>query len=185
VQGLDGVRSIAAADAHSLAVTQSGVVFSWGRAVRRGAQHSLRPIIVEGFEGVRVHQACAGREVAFAIGEDGELFSWGECMDGCLGHGDRQDQPSPKRVEALRGFRMSSVSVGCCNVLALTEDGLVYAWGANKLRALMGNPPVERELLPNPVEALRSVRVGSVAADNCHSYAVRHGRAVGVGAQCP
>jgi alpha-tubulin suppressor-like RCC1 family protein len=34
---------------------------------------------------------------------------------------------TPKRVEALRGVRMSSVSAGICHVLALAEDGQVYA----------------------------------------------------------
>jgi E3 ubiquitin-protein ligase HERC2 len=36
----------------------------------------------------------------------------------------------------------------------------------------LGNPNVERELLPKPVEALRGVRVGSIAAAFNRSYAV-------------
>jgi hypothetical protein len=40
----------------------------------------------------------------------------------------------------------------------------VYAWGENEERAFLGNPHVARELLPKPVEALRGVRVGSIAA---------------------
>jgi E3 ubiquitin-protein ligase HERC2 len=36
----------------------------------------------------------------------------------------------------------------------------------------LGHPRVERELLPKPVEALRGVRVGSIAAHNTRSYAV-------------
>jgi alpha-tubulin suppressor-like RCC1 family protein len=110
--------------------------------------------------------------VSFAIGEGGELFSWGEGNYGILSHGDTQKQPSPKRVEALRGVRMSIVSVAFERVLALTEDGMAYAWGENKERALLGNLDVERELLPKPVEALRSMRMGSVAAGYTRSYAV-------------
>jgi alpha-tubulin suppressor-like RCC1 family protein len=67
---------------------------------------------------------------------------------------------------------MSSVSVGSCHVLAQTEDGVVYAWGENWQRAVLGDLHVERELLPKPVEALRGVRVGSVAAGDERSYAV-------------
>jgi alpha-tubulin suppressor-like RCC1 family protein len=55
---------------------------------------------------------------------------------------------------------------------ALAEDGLVYAWGKNSARSVLGNPDVERELLPTPVELLRGVRVASVAAACDHSYAV-------------
>jgi alpha-tubulin suppressor-like RCC1 family protein len=48
----------------------------------------------------------------------------------------------------------------------------VYAWGKNYERALLGNPDVERALLPTPVEALWGVRVSAVATANCRSYAV-------------
>jgi E3 ubiquitin-protein ligase HERC2 len=113
-----------------------------------------------------------GREYAYAIGEDGELFWWGSGRCYHLGHGDTQDQLLPKRVEALRGVRVSSVSSGARQTLALSEDGLVYAWGLNEKRAVLGNPDVERELLPRPVEALRGVRVVSVVAAYLRSYAV-------------
>jgi alpha-tubulin suppressor-like RCC1 family protein len=172
VEGLEGVHSIAVdGSGCSLAVAQSGEVFSWGMFVLED-RIAPRPTIVNGFAGVRVRQVFAELRATFAIGETRELFSWGRGMYGRLGHGDREDQPSPKRVEALRGVRVSSVAAGCQHALALTEDGLVYAWGENTERAALGNPHVERELLPKPVEALRGVRVGSVAACAVHSYAV-------------
>jgi alpha-tubulin suppressor-like RCC1 family protein len=121
---------------------------------------------------VRVRRVCAGDYAAFAVGEDGEVFSWGRGPDTVLGHGDMQSQPSPKRVEALRGIRVSSVSAGWHHVLALAEDGLVYAWGANDERATLGDPLVERQLLPEPVEVLRGVRVASIAAAGRRTYAL-------------
>jgi alpha-tubulin suppressor-like RCC1 family protein len=93
-------------------------------------------------------------------------------VNGLLGHGDTQDQHSPKRVEALQGVCVSSVAVGEYRALALAEDGLAYTWSQNEERAVLGSPHVERELLPKPVEALRGVRVGSVAAAGLRSYAV-------------
>jgi alpha-tubulin suppressor-like RCC1 family protein len=172
VEGLESVRSIAAGDHGCFVVTQSGAVFQWGCALLAEAEDSLRPIIVEGFGGVLVRRVCAGDYTAFAIGDGGEIFSWGRGRHGFLGHGDTQSQPSPKRVEALRGVWVSSVSVGIFVVLALAEDGVVYAWGRIEQRTLLGNPHVEEELLPKPVEALRGVRVGSIAATYHRSYAV-------------
>jgi alpha-tubulin suppressor-like RCC1 family protein len=62
--------------------------------------------------------------------------------------------------------------VGEHHVLALAEDGLVYTCGDNFQGVAMGNNPhVESVLLPTPVEALRGVRVGSVAAARDRSYA--------------
>jgi len=76
------------------------------------------------------------------------------------------------RVEALRDVRVTSVAFGCHHAVALAEEGRVYAWGNNWQWALLGNPHVQRELMPKPVEALRGVRVGSVAAAQHRSYAV-------------
>jgi alpha-tubulin suppressor-like RCC1 family protein len=121
---------------------------------------------------VRVRQVFAGISEGFAIGEEGELFSWGVGECGLQGHGDTRDRRSPKRVEALLGVRVSSVASGADHALALAEDGLVYAWGENIWKATLGNLHVERELLPKPVEALRGVRVGSIAACAWRSYAV-------------
>jgi hypothetical protein len=177
-EGLENVRGIAADHGHSLAVTQSGAVFNWGRAlvqeqeVEEEEDGTLRPIIVEGFgEGECVRRVYAGFAAFFGIGEAGELFSWGP-RSRCLGHGDTQSQPFPKRVEALQGVRVDSVSIGLMHALALAEDGLVYSWGYNQGQTLLGNPVVEMELLPKPVEVLRGVRVASVAAADYRNYAV-------------
>jgi alpha-tubulin suppressor-like RCC1 family protein len=172
MEGLQGVRGIAAASGHSLAVTQQGYVFQWGESFTYGVEDSLRPTTVEGFGGVPMRRVHAGWSVFFTIGEDGEFFSCGCGKPGLLGHGDEQSQPSPKRVEALRGVRVSSAAVGDWHALALTEDGLVYAWGENHDGAVLSNPHVERELLPKPVEALRGVRVANVAAACDQSFAV-------------
>jgi alpha-tubulin suppressor-like RCC1 family protein len=132
-----------------------------------------RPVVVEGFGGVRMRRVCTGETidtVLFAIGEDGELFSWGFGRFGMLGHGDEEDQPSPTRVEALRGIRVSAISVGWNHALALTEYGLVYAWGTNKDGATLGNPDIERELLPSPVETLHGVRAVSIAVGEHRNY---------------
>jgi alpha-tubulin suppressor-like RCC1 family protein len=172
VEGLEGVRGIAAGSDHSLAVMQSGDVFHLGESLLFDEEYKFRTRIVDGFGGVRVRSVCAGEKTAFAIGEEGEVFSWGCGDNGCLGHGDTQNQPSPKRVKALRGNCVSSVSVAFYHTLALREDGLMCAWGENRERTLLGNPDVERELLPKPVEALRSVRVSSIVSDQERSYVV-------------
>jgi alpha-tubulin suppressor-like RCC1 family protein len=97
----------------------------------------LQPTTVRGFEGVRVRCVTACWSAAYAIGENGELFSWGRADCGRLGHGDRpdtRDQPFPKRVEALRDVRVCDASAGAYHAVALTENGLVYAWGVNHKR---------------------------------------------------
>jgi hypothetical protein len=135
-----------------------------------------RPVTVEGLEGVHVRRVYAGQcsisneaYNAFAIGEAGELFSWGFGENKCLGRSDEGERSSPKRVEALRGVRVSCVSIGDNHALALTEDGQVYWWGVNNR---LSPPFVLIAQVPMPVEVLRGMRVGSIAAGGHRSYAV-------------
>jgi alpha-tubulin suppressor-like RCC1 family protein len=66
VEGPASVRYIAASRHHSFAVTHCGDVFQWGKSFHRGAEDSFRPVIVEGFGGVRVRCMFAGKYTAFA-----------------------------------------------------------------------------------------------------------------------
>jgi len=172
VAGLENVVGISASVDQSLAVTQSGRVFRWGQSHSDEGEDALRPVAVDRFGGVRVCRVCTDGLKSFAIGEEGELFSWGRNRCGILGHGDVHYQPTPKRVEALRGVRVNSVSAGWSHALALTEDGLVYTWGENTRMATMGNPCAASEMLPRPVGKLRGVRVSSVAVAGWRNYAV-------------
>jgi alpha-tubulin suppressor-like RCC1 family protein len=175
VEGLEGVRGIATDCNRSLAVTQWGAVFHWGKSFLPEAENELRPTIVEGFEGVRVRRVSAGLGAIFAIGENGRVFLWGDGFFALSTHDDtRLLYPpfQPKRVEGLRGVRVSSIAVGRYHALALAEDGLVYAWGENAYGVTLGNPHVQWELLPTPVEALHGVFVGGIAAAGLRSYAV-------------
>jgi hypothetical protein len=55
----------------------------------------LRPIIVEGFGGVRVRLVCAGYCIAFAMSEAGELFSWGPARTGFSATATSRTNPRP------------------------------------------------------------------------------------------
>jgi hypothetical protein len=100
VEKLEGVCGVAATNCHSLAETHSGAVFSWGRALLADSEDVLRPIIVEGFGGVRVRRVCAGVDTVFAIGETGEVFFVGEM---CLRASRPRRSARPALAEARRG----------------------------------------------------------------------------------
>jgi alpha-tubulin suppressor-like RCC1 family protein len=56
--------------------------------------------------------------------------------------------------------------------MSRAEDGLVYVWGDNLDGALGGYTSLDQQWLPDPVEALRRMRVGSIAAAGLRSFAV-------------
>jgi alpha-tubulin suppressor-like RCC1 family protein len=76
---------------------------------------------------------AAGEQQAFALTEDGEVYSWGAAP--ALGRtttsGDKRPGKvlDPGGVQPLKGI--VAVSTGGTNALALADDGTVYAWGDN------------------------------------------------------
>jgi alpha-tubulin suppressor-like RCC1 family protein len=112
------------------------------------------------------------RDTCGLCGEHAEFFTWGFGGDGLLGHGDMQSQPSPKRIEALRGIPVTNASAEKHHAVALSENGLMYSWGNGDTADFWGCPHVEKRLLPTPIEALRGVRMGSIAAAGNRTFAV-------------
>ena len=61
----------------------------------------------------------------------GEVFGWGYNGNGQLGLGNNVNQLSPCRVSALNNIVIIKVVCGYAHTLALTDEGHLYAWGAN------------------------------------------------------
>ena len=73
-----------------------------------------------------------------------------------MGHGDRQRQLLPKKVEALAGQRVVAVSAGGAPSLAITADGAVFTWGHGDHGSLGHGEDVSNQLLPKKIEVVWS-----------------------------
>jgi alpha-tubulin suppressor-like RCC1 family protein len=69
-----------------------------------------------------------GRNCSFVVTSLGRCFSFGTSLEGMLGLGSTLVETDTPRLIALE--RIQSVSAGAAHVLALTEEGHVYAWGS-------------------------------------------------------
>ena len=139
--GGEHVVSVAAASDFSLALSADGSVWSWGagmRSVRGSAtlghgddvSNQRRPKKIEALAGHRIVAVSVGwAGHSLALSADGTVWSWGGGDGGILGHGDEQDQPLPKKIEALTGQRIVSISAGGASGVAVTADGEVWSWG--------------------------------------------------------
>ena len=58
----------------------------------------------------------------------------GDC--GLLGHGDKQHQYTPKRVENLVGVRLKQSACGGAHTAVCSESGEVYTFGKGECRQL-------------------------------------------------
>lgn len=148
------VREVAAGTQHSLALSEGGRVYSFGRNScgqlgRAAAPSSDEVGLGEVLSLPRCASVGAGSYCSAAVGEDGAAWTWGSCAYGELGLGiDRLgiDRVSvgdgaavvaagvpcvvaPRRVAALSG--VAQVAMGRTHTLFRTAGGELHACGRN------------------------------------------------------
>ncbi|KAM3655399.1 LOW QUALITY PROTEIN: RCC1 and BTB domain-containing protein 1-like [Ammospiza maritima maritima] len=123
-----------------------------------------------------IHKVCVfgtSANEAIYITHNNEVFVFGLNCSNCLGTGDNQSTIVPKKLEALCGKKISSLSYGSGpHVVLCTEDGEVYAWGHNGYNQL-GNGTTNQGITPVQVcTNLLIKKVVEVACGSHHSMAL-------------
>jgi E3 ubiquitin-protein ligase HERC2 len=124
-------------DAFCLALCDKGSVYTWGdgdfgKLGRGGSDSTKTPRIVDKLQGLQVDKIFCGGQFAMALCRNGALYSWGQGDHFRLGHGTEEHARLPKFVEALLGKKIVHVAPGLSNVMIVTDDRQVIAWGSNE-----------------------------------------------------
>ena len=161
VEGLPGPVAWVSAAGHSLAVTQSGQLFTWGRndshggggggsrgiqdAGQLGEPRAHVPIQLPGhvdIPGVRFTRVAAGRYHSVAMDDQGLVYTFGlndfsqlgrPGVAACVGGATCRD-PHPTLVPDLPPA--AAIAAGRYHSIALSRSGEVWTWGLN----LCGRP---------------------------------------------
>jgi alpha-tubulin suppressor-like RCC1 family protein len=165
-----GVTQISGGKSFTLALTDEGVLYGWGRnhkgqlgtglglAVDMYAMQSVpQPIEADELLGRKVTHVSCGHSHAACITASGELFYWGMSL-----------HLEPVRVDSLLHTRIVDVACGEDYTLAVGEDGKVYSFGVSKKGAL-GQGSVRRSNQAALIEALQGKKVVQVSAGWKHA----------------
>lgn len=101
------------------------------------------------------------------------LWTWGSDIYGRLGHGTEDcNLDSPAEVQALARVPLKAVTCGSAHNVVVDRDGLCYTWGKCHYGQLGHGEMDQNEKIPRLVEALRQVKLQSVAAGDSHVIAI-------------
>lgn len=170
-------RSLSMGAGHCAAVTDTGLVFTWGqgRYGQLGHGDSLDKIVPQPVQGIsgEIKIVSAGFYHTLSVTKSGSLYTWGDGKEGKLGHNDDATRLLPTLVSEFmdRGIFIRTAQAGGSHTAALSGDLQVYTFGAGGSGRL-GHGNDKMQWLPLLVSALELQHVVSIAAGFAHTVAL-------------
>jgi alpha-tubulin suppressor-like RCC1 family protein len=131
-----GVVQVSAGAHHCVALARSGSVYTWG-ANRRGQlgdgflNSCATPQTLPQLRHRPVIEISCGEAHTLARTVGGNIYSWGENVQGQLGLSDTKTRLRPELVRSLRASRVVAIAAGKSHSMAIAPSGLLFAWGSN------------------------------------------------------
>ncbi|PXY89645.1 hypothetical protein DKK74_02005 [Bifidobacterium asteroides] len=183
---------IAAGGAHTLAIGSNGILYSWGRndhgqlgdnttADRYKPQPVPDPNNTS--QPFKALQISAGAYDSAAIDDQGRVYTWGCEHNSYSSYGTAKLVPTLAKDPngSSQGLHAVQVSVKWSFILALDEDGNVYAWGYNTNGQLGngtatgdGNADYANDPKPvqDPRDASKTFKATQISVGSRHALAI-------------
>eukprot|EP00475_Leptophrys_vorax_P020823 TRINITY_DN2857_c0_g1_i1.p1 TRINITY_DN2857_c0_g1~~TRINITY_DN2857_c0_g1_i1.p1 ORF type:complete len:229 (-),score=55.92 TRINITY_DN2857_c0_g1_i1:11-697(-) len=172
--GPEKYKKIATGWTHSLALTEEGVVFSWGLglygALGQGDNVPKHiPRAIETLESVTIVDICCGVWHSAVVSDIGDVYTFGLNHHGQLGIGSSTSIAGvPRLVEFSEDggddVVVKQIACGSRHTVAVTEDGALCGWGFNKKRQL--GDSIKHEVVFKPTALLQNTAAKAVQV-NC------------------
>lgn len=178
IKGMPKVKQVSAGCDFSLALTENGDVYAWGRGVygQLGSGNratSSVPRQVKGLE--NVSEIDAGCHHALALTADKTVKSWGKNVSGQLGDSSTKNSVVPVDVDWIEN--VENIEAGANHNYAMDSDGRVWGWGNNQNNQLLEADPAAKDSRQftnrtAPIDIPRLEGAQQVAAGAQHGIAV-------------
>ncbi|KAL9257549.1 Ultraviolet-B receptor UVR8-like protein [Drosera capensis] len=170
---------------HSVAVTSTGAVYSFGCNSSGQLGHGTaedgstpdepKPRLIRSLQGIRIIQATVGTGRTMLVSDAGKVYAFGNNVFGETEHGGGQGSKilhTPQIVESLKDMFVVQVTIGHLFTAVLSREGRVYtfSWGTD---ARLGHHNDLTDMQPYPLlGALEDLLVVQIAAGHCYLLAL-------------
>jgi alpha-tubulin suppressor-like RCC1 family protein len=171
IDGLAGVKSVAAIHNHALFLLENGLVFGWGANVNGELgigqlfEKTAIPVQMKNIKDAIAVAAGVGHSLI--LKSDGTVLATGLGTSGQIGNGLFENTTQPVEVKGLP--KIKTIQAGRWHSLALDERGKVWSWGINGSGQL-GNGNTKNRAKPGLVKNLKNIV--AIACGSCHSLAL-------------
>lgn len=154
---------------HASAISSDGSLYIWGYSKACGADSNvLKPLKLD------LNDVCGiacGFNFTLAWTNKGSAYSWGSGHNGVLGHGDTENQRTPKLIDLLKSEKIVHMSAGYSHCTAITENGRLFTWGKANFSALgHGISSKTDTLVPQLVQGVKDARQASCSKGENHGH---------------
>lgn len=168
------IVQIACGQFHSLALTNSGELYSFGAnllgQLGLGFENEkvVKPTLVKSLAGVPISYLSCGGNHSFIISKSGAVFGWGKNLYGQLGVNDQVSKNFPTQLRTLRSIGVRYIACGDDFSVFLTHEGGVFTCGAGAFGQL-GHGNYSNEILPRMVMELMGSTVTQIVCGRRHT----------------
>ncbi|XP_061376249.1 uncharacterized protein LOC133318269 isoform X2 [Gastrolobium bilobum] len=133
------VIAVAAANKHTVAVSDLGEVFTWGcnREGQLGygtsnSASNYTPRVVESLKGKKLTRVSTAKYHTVVLGSDGEVYTWGHRLVTptrvVITRNLKKSGSTSVKFHCMERLHVVSIAAGMVHSMALTDDGALFYW---------------------------------------------------------